>query len=180
MKPEPHFHTIIVYFLQEAIVFPVLQDLSWFVNLYERLYEWVNWEVSQYAQVLLVVPGDLVILVYAVVALWQFPNQQESFPNVFVRRASVLVDCFMDDGADLVNKEQNILLQDLVDLIEPPNITKPKNGTFLRAFNHGIHIPFLNNILPNNLCACTTKNNTQQNPNLYDRIADNSCLIKCI
>lgn len=66
----------------------------------------------------------------------------------------------MDDRADLINKEKNIFFKDLVNIIKLSDIAKSKDGTFLFALKHRVHVPLLDNVFTDNLSTSTSEDNT--------------------
>jgi hypothetical protein len=66
----------------------------------------------------------------------------------------------MDNRADLIDEKKNIFFEDFVDIIELSDIAESKDGTFLFALEHRVHITLLDDVLTNDLSTGTSEDNT--------------------
>lgn len=82
----------------------------------------------------------------------------------------------MDERADFVDKDKNFFLEDLSALGEVPNVTEAKDGCFLFAFDHGVHIPGCDYVRADDFCTCATKDSGEEGSYLDDGVADDSGL----
>ena len=123
-------------------------------------------------------PRNFISFVFdAVITLRNLPNQQEGLADVLIGRATITIDCLVDDRTDFIDEFQDILFKNLIDLCEFSDITKTKDSAFLFTLEHGVHVAFLDNVLTDNLGACTSEDNTEKGADLDDCIGDNCGLI---
>lgn len=82
----------------------------------------------------------------------------------------------MDERADFVDEDQYFFLEDLGALGEVPDVAEAKDGCFLFAFDHGVHIAGCNYVRADDFCACATEDCGEEGSYLDDGVADNSGL----
>mmetsp|Transcript_23805 Transcript_23805/g.54386 ORF Transcript_23805/g.54386 Transcript_23805/m.54386 type:complete len:224 (+) Transcript_23805:706-1377(+) len=136
---------------------PVLGQQGRLVDLGYYLNEGYQCHVGQAPLLLLAVPR-------------QAPREEECVPDVFVGTAEELIDYRMDYTCDAVDKDHDLVLQNLSSVCEVPDVAEAEDGLHSPPGYHGIQRGAVSalEVLPDDLCTGLAEAQRQKRANLDD------------
>ena len=178
MKPETHFDLVARQSFIKSLVVAVFKDVRELVYLCDHFNEREQGKVCHLLIWSRDLPGRLVFKCdKEIILVFELPNKKESVTNVLVCRPSKLINYWVSDISDLVDKHHHWCLQYLCRVCKVPDVAESKDSKYSLPSNHGIYVTLVSNICTQNLSSSLTKAKSQQVSNLNDSIFKNLCLI---
>lgn len=133
----------------------------------------LEWEL----EVSVVVSHMASLFIEKLILIFKLPDEQESVSYILVGRATILINNWVSDFSDLVDKQHNLRLKDLSWVSEISDIAEPKYCLHLLSRQKRVDITICSNICADNLRSGFSKAKGKQVTDLEQCLFYDLCLI---